>query len=148
MSKLNASKFYFFPKDYFTHLASTKGARLWVLKYSNSIMAALISLENEGSRVVEYHLGAHVSDSRYRAMEILIHLVAERYKELNFLIFYLGGGRTCAPDDGLLRFKKDFSKDLYDFNIGVNIFDSATYSEIIKKPEFVKHPDRCIFYRD
>jgi lipid II:glycine glycyltransferase (peptidoglycan interpeptide bridge formation enzyme) len=148
MRRLQAEKFYYFNERYFSALVLASGCRLWGLRYGGGeIQAAMVSLEVDSSGIVEYHLGAYHHDGSSRPMELLIHLVAERYRERGFRKFFLGGGRSSRENDGLLQFKRGFSRHELPFRIGANVFLREKYQALRDHPGFNPCSDRVIFYR-
>lgn len=149
MRRLQAEKFYYFNERYFSELFAASGSRLWGLRYGGGkICAAMVSLEEASSGIVEYHLGAYHQDGSSRPMELLIHLVAERYRERRFRKFFLGGGRSSHENDGLLQFKRGFSRHELPFRIGANIFFHKKYQALRDHPGLSPYPERVIFYRN
>lgn len=149
MSRLRAEKFYYFNTRYFSELVAAPGSRLWGLRYGEGeIQAAMLSLEEPESGIVEYHLGAYHQSSASRPMELLIHLVAEHYRDRGFRKFFLGGGRSSQENDGLLQFKRGFSCQELPFYIGANIFSRERYQALRDHPGLNMHPEKIIFYRN
>jgi len=148
MLRLGADQKYYFSRMYFEKMLMCENANIWFLTYSGVLSAAVLIFAHPSSGIVEYHLGGYLQNGQDRPIELLLHLVAERYAESGYSKFYIGGGRSEQPDDSLLRFKKSFSKETLDFNIGFSIFDSAKYELIKKYHSNSKLGNRVIFYRN
>ena len=75
--------------------------------------------------------------------ELIVWAKARGYK--NMLI---GGGRTNAEDDPLLKFKKNFSNSAKEVFVGERVFNSDAYEKL--KSEFQSagnNVERLLFYR-
>ena len=81
-------------------------------------------------RCSHYMLVASVADYPPGASELLIFGIARECASLGTSHLMLGGGRTAAPDDGLLRFKQKFAKGFCQFHIGHLIHDGRSYREL------------------
>jgi len=148
MRRADAQKFYFFNDQYYEGLFRLDTTKLWLIYYAGLPLAGAIVLESENSRVAEYHLGAYVISNNHRPMETLLHLIAEHYKSRQFRYFYLGGGRSTSDNDTLLNFKRGFSKNLLQFDVGFNVFNAAKYDKLRLASETPCHSTRVIFYRE
>src|SRR5258706_359688 len=86
------------------------------------------------AEVAEYHLGADKQGSgQQRAIVGLLHTAATYYQSMHFERFYLGGGRSTAPDDSLLFFKKGFSSLTDAYQIGSRVFESEDYARLERR---------------
>lgn len=148
MEVVKASREYFFPQKYFRHLLSYSFARVWGLVYpgASGLLAAAITLENDSSGIVEYHLGASRRQVGRRSLELLIHWIATLYGERGYRTLYLGGGRTSNSDDSLLRFKRSFSRTQMEYRIGRTVFLPEIYCGL---PGYspAEAQRRVLFYR-
>ena len=60
----------------------------------------------------------------------------------------LGGGRSTAVNDGLLKFKRDNSTDLIEFFIGKRVINKRIYEIISEEFKIDKNQNnKLIFYR-
>ena len=64
------------------------------------------------------------------------------------LFMNLGGGRSTAANDGLLKFKRDNSTDLKEFFIGKRVINKRIYEIISEEFKIDKNQNnKLIFYR-
>jgi hypothetical protein len=149
MRVVGASPEYLFPDAYFQLLFESTSARLWGLVYPgpSGLLATAMTLENDSSGIVEYHLGASRRQHGRRAMELLLHQVGQKYADLGFTTYFLGGGRSDSPDDSLLRFKRSFSEKERLYLIGRNVYRPDVYFGLPGAPER-KEESKVLFYRD
>ena len=77
----------------------------------------------------------------------MLNALALYYKDKNYKLFYLGGGRSSNPEDSLFFFKNGFSNSLIDFEIAYHIHDEKKYIETKKhlSPNF--NTNNILFYR-
>jgi hypothetical protein len=146
MKLLKANDFYFFNKEYFNSLSSFQNSKIFSYYENNELLAFIIILFSKSAKVAEYHLGsASLEGKKKNMMKLLIFEAAIFFKENNYNIFYLGGGRTVSDNDSLLQFKKLFSKDSLDFFVSSEIYDLPKYNFLKKK---FNNNDNIIFYRN
>ncbi|MQF96398.1 MAG: GNAT family N-acetyltransferase [SAR202 cluster bacterium] len=147
MQRLNAARYYKFSEAYFENLGTllAKNIKLFEVRKEEQLLAAGLFLNYDDR--LHYHLGA--SDSQQwqeRPNNLLFHSVSLWGIERGFKTLHLGGGRTPAVDDGLLKFKSSLSKLRAPFYLGVRIHDQTTYdslcdswlraSRVSKKPAY------------
>ena len=152
MQNVGATAYYFFSDAYFDDLASTldeRGRIFSVYKADRAIASALFL---HHSPFLHYHLGG--SDSAYREARpnnLLFHTVALWGQEHGCRWLHMGGGRTAAPDDELLRFKSSFSQERRVFYTGRRVHCQKTYdwlcSEWMKQRNAVERPPYFLLYR-
>lgn len=129
MDRLGASSFYRFPRSYFDELAEMPETRLFAATLDNQVLA--MALVMVGHKILHYHLGAN--DERFfelRPMNALLHGVTRWGAARGFKEFHLGGGRSSAQDDALLRFKASMSSLRKDYFIGTRLFQHDLYGEL------------------
>lgn len=129
MRRAGATGFYFFPERYYDDLQRTMAdhTRLFVVRSEGKPIAAGIFFTY--GRVLHYHLGASHEDALALAPNnLLFHQVALWGQQHGFERLHLGGGRSSAADDALLRFKKRFSPHLLPFCVGQRIHDPERYA--------------------
>ena len=136
MKKLGAEDYYFFNEDYFNGLKSIISERGIILGayLDGRVIAcsAFFYYEN----YFHYHLSG--SDEKYLKLapnNLLLYKAIEAGLEKGCTIFHFGGGRTEAPDDSLLKFKKSFSRHTGDFYTGKRILNKEIYSSLINEWE-------------
>ena len=131
MAALNAKDFYRFPDAYYETLSAAFGSRLklfMVTKDGEDLAAALFL--HDGERL-HYHLSG--TDPAYRHLapaNLLLHEAACWAIGQGLRDFHLGGGRTPAPDDSLLRFKARLSNKRLAQHFGTRVFDRDAYDQL------------------
>jgi hypothetical protein len=129
MRRAGATDFYFFPDSYYRDLRRTLSddTKLFVVKYGRDPIAAGLFFAN--GPTLHYHLGASREDALPLAPNnLMFHQVSLWGQERGFDRLHLGGGRTNAADDALLRFKKRFSPHVLAFHIGKRIQQPDRYA--------------------
>lgn len=129
MQRARATDFYFFPDGYYRDLRRTLSDRtkLFVVTDGHDPIAA--GLFFTYGRTLHYHLGASREDALPLAPNnLLFHQVSLWGQQHGFERLHLGGGRSNAADDALLRFKKRFSPHVLSFHIGRRIQHPERYA--------------------
>ncbi|WP_373540713.1 GNAT family N-acetyltransferase [Chamaesiphon sp.] len=127
MSRVNATKLYYFTRDYFEKLVQTLGDRiaLCVVEVDNEVIAA--SLITEVSGIIQYHLGG--TKTQYLSQSpttIMLDYIIRWAKERNNQYLNLGGG-LGGHQDSLYYFKSGFSDRVAPFRTIEAIVDRAVY---------------------
>ncbi len=149
MRQIGASNHYLFPEVYFDALLEYAEGDAWIGFVEDEPVAGAVVLASPGAGVVEYHLGAKIGGAdRSRAMVGLLHTVAEHYQSLSYRSFYLGGGRSAAPDDTLLFFKRAFSRSGGVYRTGSRVLDGDRYSQLQDEFPVRAATGRVLFYKD
>ena len=149
MEHVGAEQAYYFPREYFSALAMFDKAECWAVKSGDQYIASAVILVSEDARVVEYHLGAREPSSEHdKAMMGLLHCVAEHYQSRDFQYFYLGGGRSAAPNDSLFFFKAGFSPLRGVFRLGDRVYDNLEYMALREKFPLKAATGRILFYKE
>lgn len=133
MDKNGANPAYYFPREYFEKLLAKPFSRLFVIKNDNCIVNMSFFLV--GEVYAHYHLSANNLNfvnlgGNYFLMESACKYLQKNHPSVVEL--HLGGGRTNAPDDQLLMFKKKFSKLERNFFITGRIINKDVYSSLNK----------------
>ncbi len=132
MQYLDARDYYYFSDAYFEQLSSADFApytRLFGVFDQNTCVAAAVFLVY--APYMHYHLGGSDAAQRQHAPNnLLFHTAATWGGQNGFTHLHLGGGRTPAPDDSLLRFKKTLSQQRLAFHIGRRVHNSAIYDAL------------------
>jgi len=134
MSRVDASAFYFFSKEYFyalrnnleddVHLAT-------VISPDGQIAAAGIFFEKEG--LCDYHLSGTSRDFlKLAPMKLLLHQATTWAKSRGLTALHLGGGNG-AREDSLFGFKAGFSKLRADFATYQLICNANAYGELERR---------------
>lgn len=143
MGRLGVPTFYHFPPAYFAGLRTglNEHCRLFVARWQGRVVAAAVILAY--GRLLHHHLSG--SDREAQAVapnNLLFDTVARWGAERGYTRFHLGGGRTPAPDDALLRFKARFARPACPFFIGRGIYDDAAH-HALRDAWMAAHPDRA-----
>ena len=128
MAEIGAAKSYFFPDEHFVRLGELFGenAREFRVTQGSSLMATALFLRESGR--LHYHLAATPRATRAACpTNLLLHRAALWGMEHDCRILHLGGGRTAAPSDDLLAFKRQFSRSRTEFIFGTRILDTDRY---------------------
>lgn len=149
MEAVSASQEYLFPDAYFEALLSFEQADSWLVISKGKPIAGTVILLSPDARVAEYHLGARSPEGdAHQAMAGLLHSVALHYQKLGYERFYLGGGRTTAPNDSLLFFKEGFARAEWMFRTAARIYDMSHYQDLARRMPEKAATGRVLFYKD
>jgi hypothetical protein len=146
MNRLDASKFYFFDKDYFIKLKEILGKRLFLasVKIGQDIAAAALFTEING--IVQYHLSASTEQfRRERPTKTLLHQVRSWAKQRGNRWMHLGGG-LAGQNDSLFEFKAGFSKLRQPFYTLRSIIQPQIYHDLVRKHQPALDPDNLTGY--
>ena len=137
MSRVNATKGYFFSRDYFFNLFNCSDFKTEVLiaedKKSKRIIAGAMFVKK--NNIVQYHLSG--SDERYlnlNPIKMLIDEMRIRATQENYQYYNLGGG-LGGCEDSLFKFKSGFSKDFKKFELWKYIVDTPEYEQLTSKKQ-------------
>jgi hypothetical protein len=140
MKRISADPEYYFPREYFTAMAKTmKEGSFVVCAFEKGALAAA-SLFLIRGLYCHYHLSGRAdSCSDNSASNFILDVAIREAIDRGAKWLHLGGGRTNAPDDSLLRFKQGFAKGGGDFRIGKAVHLPAVY-DLINLQWKQKHP--------
>jgi hypothetical protein len=148
MDRVGAKPEYYFAQSYLEALFRFSGTDNWLVYAEGTPVAGAVILTSTQARVAEYHLGADKQGSgAQRAIVGLLHTAATYYQSMHFERFYLGGGRSTAPDDSLLFFKKGFSSLTDPYQIGSRVFESEDYARLERRFPTQAATGRVLFYK-
>jgi len=134
MTQLKADNYYQFNDSYFTHIASMKSSFIIDVHLSNKVIASAIFFVY--GDYCHYHLSGSDKDySSYCPNNLLLWEAIKLAKEKKCKTLHFGGGRTSSPDDSLLRFKSNFSKNRAMYYIGKRILNDGLYEKLIEQWE-------------
>lgn len=149
---LNAHDHTYFKPDYFEFLSTKmhEAMDLLVVEKDGSPIASAIFLR--GDHFYHYHLSASLYEFQMlRPNNLMLYEAIKLGKSLGMKKFHLGGGRSDAPDDTLLKFKRSFSKASANFYVAQSIISLDKYKKLaeIYREQHGFEPDRTIvqFYR-
>jgi Acetyltransferase (GNAT) domain len=130
MARVGADAYYALSDGYYGALVGLgDGVRIVRVLDGHELAAAALFLQH-GKRL-HYHLSG--SYERYRSAaptNLLLHAAASWGREQGFEVLHLGGGRTPAPDDPLLRFKAGLSRVRLTFQTGRRVHDRRAYDHL------------------
>jgi hypothetical protein len=131
MRRVGADLYYGFSDGYFNTLVTELGscARVVEVRESGRVAAACVLLL--GRKTLHYHLsGSRSQAASLGATNLMLHEAATWGCRQGLLRFHVGGGRTSAPDDSLLRFKRSLSHERVVFRTGQRVHDRERYDEL------------------
>ena len=126
MQKNEADDFYFFEREYFEKLLSLEGIALYNVMYKEKIIASAFFMFSQ--EFGHYHLSANnyeykKQNANYYILDSIFNLATQK----GIKTFHLGGGRTNADKDSLLKFKQKFSKQTKPFYIAGKVYNKELY---------------------
>ncbi|MDD3567448.1 MAG: GNAT family N-acetyltransferase [Bacteroidales bacterium] len=148
MEMVGAEEYYYFNNDFFHNT---------FVQLKNQVM--LFNIEDNKGQVVcstiffhycdffHYYLSGRTVDADNSVNNFLLNEAVKYSQGLGAKIFYLGGGRSCATDDSLLKFKSNFSKTRLPFYIGKKIYNEEIYNEVISQWQ-TKYPEKVEKYKN
>lgn len=148
MQMVNATNYYFFNRDFFFNtfnLLRDCAHLINVLDNSGEVVCSSIFLHY--GDYFHYHFSGRVNGSDNSVNSFLLDEAVKYAKELGAKIFHLGGGRSSAPDDSLLKFKSNFSITRLPFCIGKKVHNQAVYNEVVKQWES-KYPEKIEMFKN
>lgn len=155
MKMVEASEYYYFNKDFFYNTFS-------LLKNNTLLFNVLDKFNNVVCSTIFFHYGDffhyHLSGRSDKATNTVNNFLLDEAVKYALKVgakeFHFGGGRSSDPDDSLLRFKANFSKTIYPFNIGKKIHNNEVYDEVVQQwktnytKSFEKHKNMLLGYRE
>jgi len=128
MARNRAADEYYFDLPHFETLARSVPTRVCVARRAGLDVA--ISLFLIGPDWMHYHLsGCSVEGLGLAANNLILHEAILEASRLGLRLLHLGGGRTGAADDALLRFKSGFSPLRRPVMIGRRVHLPGPYEE-------------------
>lgn len=134
MDRLNADRFYYFDREYFDAVQRDlrDNSFLGIVKKDGQVICGAIFLYSDCYG--HYHLQG--SDRRYSGMaagNYLLWKVACTMHDMGIVLFHLGGGTSGQEDDPLYKFKAAFGREIRDFYIGKEIYDTPAYESLCEE---------------
>ena len=136
MDKNNASKYYYFSREYFDGLKSIDCHKLILINgfvEDKIISSAMFMCSDE---YMHYHLAATEPEYyAYSANNIILAKAIEYGREMGLKWLHLGGGLSSDEKDRLFKFKRNFGRtenNLKDFYIGKAVFMPEVYEKLCK----------------
>lgn len=132
MDRNDAKDFYYFDKEYFEESIKFFKENIIIVKavFEGKVIAAgFYFISND---IIHIHLSGTLSEYLYLSPAyVLRYAVTIWGKEKGYKLIHHGGGRTNSLDDGLYKFKKNFSKNTeFDFYIGRKIWNESIYKKL------------------
>ena len=137
MLKINSNKYYYFSKNYFLGILKYLKKQTYIINaYDQKNISQNSMILFIDNYYAHYHLsGRSKACSSNYSNNFMINEAIKLAIKKKCKFFHLGGGRTQAEDDSLLRFKLNFSKKKINFFIGTRIHDQIIYDKICNKWE-------------
>lgn len=141
LARNRANDEYYFCESYFRDLLEAPWSRAWIAEHHGHPIAAACFLF--GGPFAHYHLSGGPETARpVFAQYLLLEHAIEHFAAEGRQWMHLGGGRTAAPDDPLLKFKTRFSPWRTAFYTGGIVFDPEAYQRLSNG-----RSDRFLSYR-
>lgn len=132
MDRNNAMDYYYFDEGYFNSCVELFQDNLLLVEavYEEKVIA--MGFYFVYKNYIHIHLSGTLSDYLYLSPAyVLRYGVTQWGKENGYKMIHHGGGRTNSPDDGLLKFKKQFGKNTeFQFFIGKKIWNKEIYKQL------------------
>ncbi|MGA2066651.1 MAG: GNAT family N-acetyltransferase [Thermoguttaceae bacterium] len=125
MQRVDASQALRFSREYFAALRQLSGAELAGVQRQGRLVAVSVFLS--GPLWCHYHLAARDPEAGNHLHSAILQSAIQRGCARGLRGMHLGGGRTAAPDDGLLRFKTSTGGDFRDFKVALVVADREKY---------------------
>lgn len=148
MKMAHADSYFYFNKSYFNNIFKylSKNAYLFnVVNKEQHVMCSSIFFKF--GNYFHYHLSGRHKNANNSVNNFLIDRAIFFAKESGATYFHLGGGRSEAENDSLLKFKKSFSKNTNVFYIGKRVHNQEKYEQIVKEWEN-KNPEKIFEYKN
>jgi len=135
MKRVDADSYYFFSKDYFSQLMTSKDINselsICINNETQEIIAGAIFIKT--GKMVQYHLsGVSEANLDLNPIKLIIDKMRIKSTKEGFEYLNLGGGRGSL-EDSLFRFKSSFSKNFKEFKIWKYIVDEDAYKMLEEK---------------
>lgn len=133
MSRVEASKLYYFSKEYFYDFLDNPdfNSKLLVAKHDNQVIAGAIFTFTK--KIMQYHLaGTTEAFIKETPMKLILDEARIFGNEISTECLHLGGGVGGQDNDSLFRFKSGFSKDFKQFSVWKLIVNDTIYKQLSK----------------
>ncbi len=154
MELLKADSYYHFSDEYFCQLAQLTESSGWLLAAQANGEWSAGAVFLRGSRWLHYHLSASApGQAAPGATNQLIDAAVQLGIQSGLETLHLGGGRTNASDDTLLKFKQSMASHNHPFYIGKRVHNPEIYARLKDQwehtyPELVEtYGHRLLCYR-
>ena len=154
MQNVGADEYYYFSENYFKNIKNLLGnnIKLIIAEINGKLICAMLLIFD--GKYAHYFLSGRLREySNTGVNNLILDEAIKIAKNEGCSCFHFGGGTTNSPNDPLLKFKSNFSKDKLTFYIGKKIHNNVVYNEITKQwaqcyPEMIeKYNNRLLKYR-
>ncbi len=138
MEMLGATDYYHFSENYYADLEKlvSKNGRLLAVVGEDDKKWVSAGIFLDGEIFSHYHLSASITTCRVPgATNLLLDHAAQLAAGMGKSFLHLGGGRTAAEDDSLLKFKKEMGSEECRFHIGKCVHLQDEYDDLINRWE-------------
>lgn len=154
MNRIDADSYYLFSDEYFESILNK---HMYIInsydKISDELFGSMILMIYK--KYAHYHLSGRSKNCENNAVNNYMLNEAIKFSiNKGCKFFHFGGGNTSNNNDGLLKFKKKFSKNYGNFYIGKKIHNRKIYDIVInqwknKFPESYKNNiNKILGYRE
>jgi len=130
MERLDADSELRFTPGFFAALWDLPSVQLALARERGRVAAGAVFLF--GDRWAHYYLSARDPDAGNYATSLLIDAALDRVAGRKLEGLYLGGGRSPAPDDDLLRFKRSIADDRLSYRLARVVIDDIAYERLTR----------------
>nr|WP_262910804.1 GNAT family N-acetyltransferase [Wocania arenilitoris] len=150
MDRVDATKNYYFSRDYFYKLLDSKDFKTVMYyavdKETNAIISGAMMVKT--NNIIQYHLsGTKNSSLNLSPLRLLIDEARIKNSTNSYKYFNLGGGLGNKEDE-LFRFKASFSKDYRPFKIWRYVVDKKNYDKLVAERDANINSDFFPLYRN
>jgi lipid II:glycine glycyltransferase (peptidoglycan interpeptide bridge formation enzyme) len=143
MKRVNASKKYFFSREYFYQFLETIDSTLLLALYEGKIISGSLFTEYNG--IVQTHLSATRNEYLYLSpLKYIWDCIRIMAKEKNRDFLHLGGG-FGGKNDSLFGFKSQFSKQYFIFRTWRYVHNKAVYDQLLAETFKNEMPESSYF---
>lgn len=133
MDRVEASKNYYFSKEYFHSFLENNffESRLLLAKFEERIVAGAIFTVTD--KIMQYHLAGTTEEFiRETPMKLILDEARLLGNDLSLEYLHLGGGVGGSDEDSLFRFKSGFSDVYCQFSVWRYIANQVIYDQLSK----------------
>lgn len=133
MDRDKATRFYYFPKEYFRECVRLFGEHIILVKaiYKGKVIAEGFYITYE--KTIHAHLSGTLKEYIHLSPAYVIKYATVVWgKEHGYKLVHYGGGTANDPENSLFQFKRKFTrKTLFDFYIGRKIWNPEIYQRLV-----------------
>lgn len=146
MNRVGSIPYLFFNKTYFQSLIENTPNICFFAYSQGKAIASIIAFYN--TYYINGHLGGALTSHLNVSPFSLLYSEMIKFGQMKGCRYLnVGGGATNSPDDPLLKYKRNFSKNEYSFFIGKRLIDRNIYNEVINQWN-AKFPEKIDKYRN